>query len=47
MKVGRAHKWYYDQGVWNEKKVTPEEWEINSLKMNSSSHFRDCRRSIS
>jgi hypothetical protein len=29
MKIGRSHKWYYDQGVWNEKKITPEEWEIN------------------
>ena len=29
MRVGRAHKWYYDQGVWNEKKMTPDEWEIN------------------
>jgi hypothetical protein len=29
MKVGRSHKWYYDQGVWKEKKITPEEWEIN------------------
>jgi hypothetical protein len=29
MKVGRSHKWYYDQGVWNEKKITPDEWEVN------------------
>ncbi|HYG15737.1 MAG TPA: hypothetical protein VEC12_08295 [Bacteroidia bacterium] len=29
MKVGRGHKWNYDAGVWTEKKVTPEEWEIN------------------
>ncbi|HEY0655971.1 MAG TPA: hypothetical protein VGD65_22705 [Chryseosolibacter sp.] len=29
MKVGRAHKWYYDKGEWKEKKVTPDEWEIN------------------
>ena len=20
MKIGRGHKWYYDEGVWNEKK---------------------------
>lgn len=29
MKVGRSHKWYYDQGEWKEKKVTPDAWEIS------------------
>jgi hypothetical protein len=29
MKIGRGHKWYYDQGVWNEKKITPDEWQVN------------------
>lgn len=29
MKIGRSHKWYYDQGVWKEKKVTPDRWEIH------------------
>lgn len=28
MKVGRTHHWYYDQGDWKEKKVSPEKWEI-------------------
>jgi len=28
MKIGRSHKWYYDQGEWKEKKVTPDEWHI-------------------
>lgn len=28
MKVGGAHKWYYDKGVWKERKITPEEWNI-------------------
>jgi hypothetical protein len=28
MKVGRRHKWYYDSGEWNEKKVTPDLWEF-------------------
>jgi hypothetical protein len=28
MRIGRAHKWYYDRGEWNEKKITPEQWEI-------------------
>ena len=28
MKVGRSHKWYYDQGEWKEKKITPDLWEI-------------------
>lgn len=28
MKVGRSHKWYYDSGVWVDKKITPEKWQI-------------------
>lgn len=28
MKVGRGHKWYYDQGEWKEKKLTPDKWEF-------------------
>lgn len=28
MKVGRSHKWHYDQGVWTEKKITPDLWQI-------------------
>ena len=28
MKVGRGHKWRYDAGDWNEKKVTPDKWEF-------------------
>lgn len=28
MKIGRSHKWYYDQGEWKEKKVTPDLWEF-------------------
>ena len=29
MAVGRRHKWYYDQGVWKEKKITPDLWEVS------------------
>jgi hypothetical protein len=29
MKIGRGHKWYYDKGVWLDKKITPDQWEIN------------------
>lgn len=29
MKVGRSHKWYYDQGVWKEKKLTPDKWQFS------------------
>ncbi len=29
MKVGRRHKWLYDQGEWKETKVTPDKWEFN------------------
>jgi hypothetical protein len=28
MKVGASHKWYYDQGEWKERKITPDEWDI-------------------
>ncbi len=29
MKIGRSHKWHYDQGEWKEKKITPDLWQIN------------------
>lgn len=29
MKIGRSHKWYYDQGEWKETKITPDVWEIS------------------
>ena len=29
MKIGRSHKWYYDQGEWKEKKITPDLWQIS------------------
>lgn len=29
MKVGGSHKWYYDKGVWKDKKITPDCWEIH------------------
>jgi hypothetical protein len=29
MRVGRSHKWYYDQGEWRERKLSPDEWEIS------------------
>jgi hypothetical protein len=29
MKIGRSHKWYYDQGEWKEKKITPDLWQID------------------
>jgi hypothetical protein len=28
MKIGRRHKWYYEKGEWNEKKVTPDRWQF-------------------
>jgi hypothetical protein len=28
MKVGRSHKWYYDEGEWKEKKIRPDKWEF-------------------
>jgi hypothetical protein len=29
MAVGRSHKWYYDKGIWKEKKITPDLWRID------------------
>jgi len=29
MAVGRTHKWYYDQGEWKEKKITPDLWQFH------------------
>jgi hypothetical protein len=29
MKIGRSHKWYYDQGEWRETKITPDLWEVS------------------
>jgi hypothetical protein len=29
MAVGRSHKWYYDQGVWRDIKISPDLWEIS------------------
>ena len=29
MRIGRGHKWNYGPGVWTEKKVTPDQWEIH------------------
>lgn len=29
MTIGRSHKWYYDQGIWIDKKITPDKWLIN------------------
>jgi hypothetical protein len=28
MKIGRSHKWYYDEGEWKETKITPDLWQI-------------------
>jgi hypothetical protein len=29
MKIGRSHKWYYDQGEWRETKITPDLWQVS------------------
>lgn len=30
MKIGRSHKWRYDQGEWKETKITPDLWQIST-----------------
>jgi len=29
MRIGRSHKWHYDNGIWYEQKLTPDKWQIN------------------
>ena len=29
MKIGRSHRWNYDQGDWTETKITPDLWQIS------------------
>jgi hypothetical protein len=29
MRIGRGHKWYYDQGEWKETKITPDLWQVS------------------
>ena len=29
MKIGRSHKWHYDQGDWKETKITPDLWQVS------------------
>ncbi len=29
MKIGRSHKWNYDNGVWRETKITPDLWQVS------------------
>lgn len=29
MKIGRSHKWHYDQGEWKETKITPDLWQVS------------------
>lgn len=28
MKIGRSHRWHYDEGEWRETKITPDLWQI-------------------
>jgi hypothetical protein len=28
MRVGGHHRWYYDKGEWEEKKIAPDKWEF-------------------
>ena len=28
MRVGREHKWKYNNGIWSEKKLSPDKWKI-------------------
>lgn len=34
MRIGGKHKWHYDDGIWEETKLTPDKWELHftSLK---------------
>jgi hypothetical protein len=28
MRVGGSHRWYYEKGIWSEKKIAPDKWEL-------------------
>ncbi len=28
MRVGGGHRWYYNMGEWEEKKITPDKWKF-------------------
>jgi hypothetical protein len=40
MRVGGRHKWYYEKGEWNEKKVTPDRWEFTYAVRNGGRAMR-------
>ncbi len=29
MKIGRSHRWHYDEGFWKETKITPDLWQVS------------------
>ena len=33
MKIGRGHKWNYDQGEWKETKITSDVWQISYAEL--------------
>ena len=38
MKVGGSHSWNYNNGKWNETKMTPERWAFNFNSIKTRTH---------
>ncbi len=38
MKVGGSHQWIYEDGIWNEVKITPEKWKIQFSSKKTRMH---------
>lgn len=39
VQIGRGHTWHYDSGVWKERKVTPDKWELTyNVKKRRAGH---------
>lgn len=38
MRVGGSHSWNYDNGIWNETKLSPDEWKFQFNCIKGRSH---------
>jgi hypothetical protein len=38
MSVGGKHSWNYDNGIWKEIKVTPDQWKFTFASLKSRTH---------
>lgn len=38
MLVGQSHHWIYNDGRWNEKKISPNEWQVSFNSVKTRTH---------